>query len=313
MVKTCAACGCENSDSMGFCGECGAKLVIVGMCQSCGHQNAPGVKFCGSCGGLIGSVSSLKNISLKTDKDIYKGDGKITVSVSGITEGMRSASAFVAIYKAGAGHGEYGSYKYPEAGSCQLEFELPDKPGNYEMRLYSRDGQYDDTTFVIAAPFNVSDGSDNVKVTLNKGSYVVDEEIVVSVSGFPEIMRRNNAYIAVHKKGTSHSEYQNSGYPDVGDSTIRFTIYEPMEYEIRLYRNCDYDDAAFVMSVPFTVGEVKEEPLVCASCGFSNPPGMRFCNECGAKIVVVVPGRCPACGYDNAPERKFCGGCGGKL
>ena len=47
----------------------------------------------------------------------------------------------------------------------------------------------------------------------------------------------------------------------------------------------------------------------CASCGFENPEGLRFCNECGA----AFKRRCPSCGFENAPRAKFCGECGVSL
>jgi class 3 adenylate cyclase/tetratricopeptide (TPR) repeat protein len=47
----------------------------------------------------------------------------------------------------------------------------------------------------------------------------------------------------------------------------------------------------------------------CASCGFENPEGMRFCEECGTKLV----GACPSCGQQVRPTAKFCGACGTTL
>src|SRR5262245_28900044 len=44
----------------------------------------------------------------------------------------------------------------------------------------------------------------------------------------------------------------------------------------------------------------------CASCGFENPEGLKFCNECGS----AFKRRCAQCGFDNAPQAKFCGECG---
>jgi len=53
----------------------------------------------------------------------------------------------------------------------------------------------------------------------------------------------------------------------------------------------------------------RKENVTCAACGFENPPGMRFCGQCGA----ALPVRCPACGAANPPENRFCGGCGSAL
>jgi class 3 adenylate cyclase len=44
----------------------------------------------------------------------------------------------------------------------------------------------------------------------------------------------------------------------------------------------------------------------CPSCGFTNPGGTKFCEECGAKLGRV----CPTCGHEVRPTAKFCGGCG---
>src|SRR6266571_5581545 len=47
----------------------------------------------------------------------------------------------------------------------------------------------------------------------------------------------------------------------------------------------------------------------CASCGFENPEGVKFCHECG----VPLKNRCPSCGVENPLQAKFCGECGTPL
>src|SRR4029453_2242505 len=44
----------------------------------------------------------------------------------------------------------------------------------------------------------------------------------------------------------------------------------------------------------------------CGSCGFENPEGLKFCNECGTSLKR----RCAQCGFENASQAKFCGECG---
>jgi class 3 adenylate cyclase len=46
--------------------------------------------------------------------------------------------------------------------------------------------------------------------------------------------------------------------------------------------------------------------MQCPSCGFENPEGLKFCNECGT----ALQRRCAQCGFANAPQAKFCGECG---
>ena len=47
----------------------------------------------------------------------------------------------------------------------------------------------------------------------------------------------------------------------------------------------------------------------CTSCQFENPPGMKFCGQCGAKLAP----QCPACGRENPAGFRFCGYCGSPL
>src|SRR2546422_11576264 len=44
----------------------------------------------------------------------------------------------------------------------------------------------------------------------------------------------------------------------------------------------------------------------CAACGVDNRDGVRFCEECGARLEAL----CPACGASVPPGKKFCGACG---
>jgi predicted ATPase/class 3 adenylate cyclase len=47
----------------------------------------------------------------------------------------------------------------------------------------------------------------------------------------------------------------------------------------------------------------------CPSCGFENPEGLKFCNECGTPLRMP----CAQCGFANQPQAKFCGECGAAL
>lgn len=47
----------------------------------------------------------------------------------------------------------------------------------------------------------------------------------------------------------------------------------------------------------------------CPQCAHDNPPGSRFCNECGT----ALPRACPSCGHENSGTAKFCNECGAAL
>lgn len=69
--------------------------------------------------------------------------------------------------------------------------------------------------------------------------------------------------------------------------------------------------------------------VLCKSCGFENPDGSHFCQNCGGGLLPLAaarssgdaPGatvllrpdaswRCPECGHHNKPHATFCTVCG---
>ncbi len=49
--------------------------------------------------------------------------------------------------------------------------------------------------------------------------------------------------------------------------------------------------------------------MKCPQCGHTNPPGTKFCGECGTRLQAL----CPACQAPNPPANKFCSECGHRL
>ena len=49
--------------------------------------------------------------------------------------------------------------------------------------------------------------------------------------------------------------------------------------------------------------------MKCSECQFDNREGVKFCEECGAKLEL----KCPNCDANIPPGRKFCGECGQNL
>ena len=47
----------------------------------------------------------------------------------------------------------------------------------------------------------------------------------------------------------------------------------------------------------------------CSNCKTENPPGKKFCGDCGAALANL----CPQCGVDNPAGKRFCGDCGAAL
>lgn len=54
----------------------------------------------------------------------------------------------------------------------------------------------------------------------------------------------------------------------------------------------------------------EDEKLTCPQCGSRNPDGIKFCQECGAKLGAV---KCKECGEELVPGTRFCGECGTRV
>ncbi|MCL2756481.1 MAG: zinc ribbon domain-containing protein [Coriobacteriia bacterium] len=303
----CAACGHENDEAMRFCGECGEKIEQPSnACPDCGFENKPGTRFCSNCGKALGAATTLK-----LDKESYMSGAEMSLSVSGITVMMQNERAFVAVYVAGAGHSDWGVYQYPGLGNSTMTFEAPFDGGDYEMRLYRRDGQYDDTTFVTKAVFKVEEEAvdyDAVTLDLNNELYELGSQINVTIKNVPERMSRDRAFVSIYKAGAAHDAWEDYRSVYTGENDLVFDVPKGGSYEMRLYcRDGQYDDSTMLKSVAFVVGGT----LQCPACGYFNQEGTKFCNECGTKLEATQ--NCPACGATIPGDLKFCGACGTRL
>lgn len=55
------------------------------------------------------------------------------------------------------------------------------------------------------------------------------------------------------------------------------------------------------------------QEIVCKECAFANPPGSKFCNNCGTKLPLGTHIICVNCGTSNPIDRVFCDHCGTRL
>jgi hypothetical protein len=114
--------------------------------------------------GVLGLRSGYSNIitlgkpgQISLDKAVYAPGETILVETSGITEQMAAEKTFVSVYEAGASSMGWMDFAYPQEGSGLLELAAPAQEGLYEVRLYSKDADYSDGTFVAKKSFTVGE------------------------------------------------------------------------------------------------------------------------------------------------------------
>lgn len=207
------------------------------------------------CMSLIPTTVFAEGAAISLNKTVYAPGERIVVTVTGITQQMLEDDAFVSIYKAGAEHSEWGEYFWVKAGDSQDEFRAPDVYGSYEMRLYRKNGEYTDETFVMKVAFRVGDVTlaNSGRIELEKDAYLANSKIPVKVFEITEQMEMDDAFVSIYKKGAQHNQWGVYAYPKAGDSTIELTAPNLNgDFEMRLYSEDHfYSDATFVMSVPF--------------------------------------------------------------
>jgi len=51
----------------------------------------------------------------------------------------------------------------------------------------------------------------------------------------------------------------------------------------------------------------------CPNCETLNPEGVKFCQECGARLNLSTKIKCAECGAEHPVGTRFCGECGSQL
>jgi len=109
--------------------------------------------------------ASMRGITIAIDKLVYSPDESIVVMVSGITQEMIDAKAFLAIfesvYDTAITYDMRQEYQYLSSDSDILTFTAPNVNGCYEMRLYIKEDYAVDALFVTMV-FTVIDGTDKI-------------------------------------------------------------------------------------------------------------------------------------------------------
>jgi hypothetical protein len=200
----------------------------------------------GDCSGAFG---------LTVDRQEYATNEDIAVKVTGVPKFMLDDGAEVILSEIDAAPGEYISYRAIRARNEDFTFSAPEKTGKYEIRAYSNNDVYAESTIVAAEKFNVM-AKEAYPFTIepDKLSYAPDSPIVARVSGVPYNIG-GGAILTLSAAGDGFGEYISSERIYGNDATI--TMKAPPEagkYELRGYWNrSDLTESGLAASVPFKV------------------------------------------------------------
>lgn len=137
---------------------------------------------------------STAQASVTPDISYVLPDNTVKITVTGVTEAQKQSGAFVSITNKNARPEEYGTWEYVIELDKTLGIwtaRAPYEPGEYEIRLYAKDGSYTSDAIIAKAPlFVTTDAAPSQGSNQPVSGYVVSGQNSVSDWAVPEI---NNA------------------------------------------------------------------------------------------------------------------------
>lgn len=138
------------------------------------------------------------------------------------------------------------------------------------------------------------------------------------MKGLSGLMPQDDPDVMLIKARSDVSELQSQEtalYAQIGRQALAegLTRYPELENKLHLVQQ-NLSDAQSKLKSAQSEKEAKEaaeraedEKLTCSSCGNRNPDGVKFCQECGAKLGGTL---CKHCGVSLSPGTRYCGECG---
>ncbi len=140
--------------------------------------------------------------SVLPDRNIvYPGD-KVKITVTGVTEAQKQSNAFVSITKKNARPEDYGTWEYVINLDQTLgvwTVEVPSETGEYEIRLYAKDYDYNDSSIIARTALTVSTSAQQQSTNQPISGSVSQGQNNVSDWAIPEINNAINDGLVTNK------------------------------------------------------------------------------------------------------------------
>jgi len=231
----------------------------------------PAIAFLLTCAVLIAitpAIAAAAAMDMTVNKTKFVPGERMSVTVTGVTqEVIDRGNVYIYVCTPEQEHGDYIDYSGLPGGTGTKKCEIaaPNRPGNYEYRLYDDEHSRTAASIVKAIPFTVAAAPPSAPVpgdfsmSVNKTDFVVKERITITVKGITkEITDRGNVYVYICSPGQEHGDYlSHGGLP--GGTGVKTCDTEapgrPGDYELRLYNDEHFRSAASIAQIiPIKVG-----------------------------------------------------------
>ena len=146
------------------------------------------------------------------------------------------------------------------------------------------------------------------------------------MKGLGSFMPQDDPNVKLFQSQTEISELQNKEQelyakigsmllPEVKDREEYRDIVEELSY-IQKRLKAAQEEMKAAQNIKSEQDQREQENLqsrTCANCDTVNPEGVKFCQECGARLNQLSRMKCPGCGAEFPAGTRFCGECGTKV
>jgi len=183
------------------------------------------------------SASSGSSGSIRLAKTTFGSDDEIEVTVTGVTAQMELDQAFVAVYKAGARHQDrLGFVRLWEGENIAAFDKLTLDPGEYEIRVYTKEKGFTGTDIAGSAPFVQADPPP-ITISLAKSEYPAGGKIAVAVRGISlHLRKKGDVYAVLHEADSPNDQRVDRASLKRTDNMVLFNVPKKNgQYEIRVH------------------------------------------------------------------------------
>lgn len=112
-----------------------------------------------------------------------------------------------------------------------------------------------------------------------------------------------------------YAEIGKKAYPDICNNQEYSELTAELNYT-RKKLAAAREELAAAQNIKTEQEKLEQESVksrTCPNCETLNPEGVKFCQECGARLNLAVKIQCRDCGAEFPAGTRFCGECGSQL